>query len=130
MFEYITAIAIVIGAVFLVLAALATLRMPDVYCRLSASTKAVTFGAGMMLFGAAFALDDSGTTTRALAGVAFYFVTSPIAAHVLARAAHLRGTKLWEGTIIDELSPMDEPETGGPAEEPSPRSPEQRDAEA
>lgn len=109
MFEYLTAAALVVGTIFLVLAALATLRMPDVYCRLSASTKAVTFGAGMMLFGAAFALEDSGVTTRALAGVAFYFVTSPIAAHVLARAAHLRGTKLWEGTLIDELSPLVQP---------------------
>lgn len=109
MFEYLTAAALVVGTIFLVLAALATLRMPDVYCRLSASTKAVTFGAGMMLFAAAFALEDSGVTTRALAGVAFYFVTSPIAAHVLARAAHLRGTKLWEGTLIDELSPLVQP---------------------
>jgi len=118
MFEYVPAAAMVIGTIFLVLAALATLRMPDVYCRLSASTKAVTFGAGMMLFGAAFALDDSGITTRALAGIAFYFVTSPIAAHVLARAAHLRGTRLWEGTIIDELSPADGPETNRPHEGP------------
>ena len=104
MSEYVTATAIIIGTVFLVLAALAAVRMPDVYCRLSASTKAVTFGAGMMLLGAAFALEDSGVTTRAIAGVAFYFVTSPIAAHVLARAAHKRGTRIWEGTLLDELN--------------------------
>lgn len=103
MSDYITAGAIFVGTIFLVLAALAAIRMPDVYCRLSASTKAVTFGAGMMLFGAAFAIEDTGITTRAVAGIAFYFVTSPIAAHVLARAAHQRGTKLWEGTLIDEL---------------------------
>lgn len=109
MSDYITAGAIFVGTIFLVLAALAAIRMPDVYCRLSASTKAVTFGAGMMLFGAAFAIEDTGITTRAVAGIAFYFVTSPIAAHVLARAAHQRGTKLWEGTLIDEL------ETGHPS---------------
>lgn len=104
MSDYIIAATVLIGTIFLVLAALAAIRMPDVYCRLSASTKAVTFGAGMMLLGAAVALEDAGITTRAIAGIAFYFITSPIAAHVLARAAHQRGTRLWEGTLIDELA--------------------------
>ena len=130
MSEYIAAGAVFIGTIFLVLAALASLRMPDVYCRLSASTKAVTFGAGMMLLGAAISLDAGEATTRAIAGIAFYFLTSPVAAHVLARAAHLRGTPLWEGSLIDESAADDSPKTGPAPEEHMPLHPAERDAGA
>lgn len=128
MSEYIAAGAVLIGTIFLVLAALAALRMPDVYCRLSASTKAVTFGAGMMFLGAAISLDSGEAATRAIAGIAFYFVTSPVAAHVLARAAHLRGTPLWEGSLIDESAPDDAPKTEPAAEKREPMHPAKRDA--
>jgi multicomponent Na+:H+ antiporter subunit G len=128
--EYVAAGAVFIGTLFLVLAALALLRMPDVYCRLSASTKAVTFGAGMMMLGAAISLDAGAATTRAIAGIAFYFVTSPVAAHVLARAAHLRGTPLWEGSIIDESAADDAPRTGPVPEQHEPLHPAERDSGA
>jgi multicomponent Na+:H+ antiporter subunit G len=130
MSEYIAAGAVLIGTVFLVLAALASLRMPDVYCRLSASTKAVTFGAGMMFLGAAISLDHSEATTRAIAGIGFYFITSPVAAHVLARAAHLRGTPLWSGSIIDESAEDGAPKTAPAAEKREPMRPAERDAGA
>lgn len=119
MSEILTLIAVMIGTLWLFLAAIALLRMPDVYCRLSATTKAVTFGAAMMLLGAAFALDHTAVTLRALAGIAFYFLTSPIAAHVLARAAHLRGTPMWEGSLLDESADADAPPVAA-APEPTP----------
>lgn len=130
MSDVITAVAVLIGTIWLLLAALALIRMPDVYCRLSATTKAVTFGVSMMLLGASFALDDTAVTLRALAGIAFFFLTSPIAAHVLARAAHLRGTPMWEGSLLDESAAEDAPRVAPAPELQRPRHPDARDAEA
>jgi multicomponent Na+:H+ antiporter subunit G len=42
-------------------------------------------------------------TTRAVLVIAFFFLTAPVGAHMIARAAYAVGVPLWEGTITDEL---------------------------
>jgi multicomponent Na+:H+ antiporter subunit G len=42
-------------------------------------------------------------TTRVPATMSFVFLTAPVAAHMIARAAYFVGVSLWEGTMIDEL---------------------------
>ncbi|MDA1010239.1 MAG: monovalent cation/H(+) antiporter subunit G [Chloroflexi bacterium] len=79
------------GAAFLGLAALALHRMPDIYGRLSATSKAVTLGATMLLASAAVHTLEAGVTARAVAGIAFLLLTSPIAGHMLGRAAWRSG---------------------------------------
>jgi multicomponent Na+:H+ antiporter subunit G len=97
-------ILIVIGAVFMFFAALSLVRMPDLYIRMSASTKAATLGVGLVLLGAAshFANTDGGASLRALAVIVFIFLTAPVSAHMIARAAYFNGEPMWEGTLIDE----------------------------
>ncbi|MGD9932113.1 MAG: monovalent cation/H(+) antiporter subunit G [Dehalococcoidia bacterium] len=95
--------AAVVGTSFLVLAAVAAVRMPDPYIRLSAATKAVTFGTSVLLLGTAILFAGEGAMTRSLAGVVFFLVSAPVGAHVLARRAHRSGIRLWEHTIADEL---------------------------
>jgi multicomponent Na+:H+ antiporter subunit G len=46
---------------------------------------------------------ELGIATRAIAGIIFLFMTAPIAAHMLGRAAYITGTPLWEQTCLDEL---------------------------
>lgn len=91
MIELIAALVALGGAAFLGLAALALHRMPDVFGRLSATSKAVTLGATLILAAAAIHARDSGVTARALAGIAFLLLTSPIAGHVIGRAAWRAG---------------------------------------
>lgn len=91
MIELIASLVALAGAISLGLAALALTRMPDVYGRLSATSKAVTLGATLLLAGAAIHARDPGVTARALAGIAFLLLTSPIAGHVLGRAAWRAG---------------------------------------
>lgn len=86
MFELIGSALALIGALFLLVATLALIRMPDLYGRLSATSKAVTLGASLVLAGAAVAMQEAGVGARVLAGVAFLFLTSPITGHVIARA--------------------------------------------
>jgi len=109
-----TTIAIVIatvGTLFMLLAGLGVLRLPDLYCRASATTKAATLGVGCLLIATAVFFQDSQVTTRVLATIAFLLLTAPVAAHMLGRAAYRRGVPLWEGTVSDELAGA---ETAGP----------------
>jgi len=92
-----------VGALFMLLAAVGVLRMPDLFTRMQASTKAATLGVGCILLGVTLHFDTLAVTTRALAVIAFVFLTAPVAAHMIARAAYFVGVPLWEGTVIDEL---------------------------
>jgi multicomponent Na+:H+ antiporter subunit G len=95
---------VLIGALFMLLAGWGLLRMPDLFLRMSAATKASTLGAGFMLLGAALYFPDLGTISRSLATIIFIFLTAPVAAHRIARAAYLDKVPLWKGTKSDELA--------------------------
>jgi len=96
-------VLMLLGALFVLLASLGVLRLPDVYCRLSATSKAVPFGLGLILAGAALALGDGSFALQALAIAVFLALTSPIAAHVLGRCAHKTGVPPCASTRRDEL---------------------------
>jgi len=92
-----------IGATFLLLAAIGVVRMPDLLTRMQAATKASTLGIACTMLAAAVHFAELSVTTRALAVVAFFFLTAPVTAHLIARASYFVGTPLWSGTEIDEL---------------------------
>ncbi len=93
----------VTGTAFMLVAAVGLVRLPDLYMRLSACTKAATLGVGSLLIAAALWFDDFGVTCRALAAMLFIFITAPVAGHMIGRAAYISGVPLWESTVIDEL---------------------------
>ncbi len=101
----ICAILMVGGAMFCLVAAIGVLRLPDLFMRMHASTKAGTLGAGMLLVAVALHFGAGGVTARALVTIAFLVLTAPVAAHMIARAGYYRGTQLWKGTITDALKP-------------------------
>lgn len=94
---------LLIGSIFMLLAGIGVLRMPDLFMRMQAATKAATLGAGFMLLGVAVHFQDQAITARSLLVIAFLFLTAPVAAHMIARAAYSVGTPLWESTLTDEL---------------------------
>ena len=61
----IAAVLIVLGGAFMLLAAVGVVRMPDVFLRLQATSKATTLGVGCLMLGAAFHFGDLGTALRA-----------------------------------------------------------------
>jgi multicomponent Na+:H+ antiporter subunit G len=103
MTEATTATLIVTGALFLFLAAVGVVRMPDVFTRMSAATKAASLGVACVLLGAAVHFGELGITARVLGTIAFVLLTTPVGAHMIARAAYRIRVPLWEGTIADEL---------------------------
>ncbi len=102
MTDIVTAILWMAGPAFALLAALGVLRMPDVFTRIQASTKASTFGLGCLLMGAALQLGDFGSFIRVASIGAFMLLTTSVAAHVIARASYLADVPLWDGTVLDE----------------------------
>ena len=79
------------------------MRLPDLYTRMHAASKAGTLGAGVLLVALAVHDGTGATTSRALAGVVFFLLTAPISAHLLARAAYAVGYKLWDGSVMDDM---------------------------
>jgi multicomponent Na+:H+ antiporter subunit G len=101
--EIVTGILLLAGAAFVLLSALGAVRMPDVFTRMQATCKASTLGVLLLALGAAVHFADASAGVRAAAIVVFYFVTNPVAAHVIARAAYFVDANIWPGTVIDEL---------------------------
>jgi multicomponent Na+:H+ antiporter subunit G len=101
--EIVTFALMMSGALFMLLAGVGILRMPDLYMRISATTKAATLGAGLTLLALAVYFNKLGIASRALATIVFIFLTAPVAGHMIARAAYFLGVPLWKGTIANEL---------------------------
>ena len=122
--ERFSAALLVVGALFMLLAGLGVLRLPDLFMRLQAATKASTLGVGCLLLGVAIHFQDLAVTTRAVLVIAFFVLTAPVGAHMIARAAYAAGVPLWEGTITDELRhhrhTTEQPAPGAPAESTTP----------
>jgi multicomponent Na+:H+ antiporter subunit G len=102
--DFISALIVLIGAAFALIAGIGLFRLPDVYLRMHAATKAGTLGAGLILLALALDAQQLEVAARAIAGVLFLLFTAPIAAHLLGRAGYLSGSPLWTKTRFDELS--------------------------
>lgn len=104
--DVLSSLLLVVGGFIMLLAGVGVLRMPDLYSRLQATTKAATLGIGCLLMSVALHFDSLGVTTRALLIAAFVFLTSPIAAHVIGHAAYSIGVPFWERSVVDELQEL------------------------
>ncbi len=102
MTDILTAVMWVAGSAFALLAAVGVLRMPDVFTRMQASTKASTLGLGCLLAGAGLQMGDFASWIRVASIGAFVFMTTPVAGHVIARASYIAEVPLWKGTVLDE----------------------------
>lgn len=94
---------ILVGATFLLLAAVGVVRMPDLFMRMQAASKASTLGIGCVLLALAFHFPGISVNIRVLGTIVFFFLTAPITAHLIGRAAYFVGVPVWKGTVIDEL---------------------------
>ena len=94
---------LLLGAFFVLLAAVGLFRLPDLYLRMQAATKASTFGVIAMMLAVAAHFGDAATSVEVALVIVFFLLTSPVAAHAIGRAAYLAGVELWKETRLDEL---------------------------
>ncbi|BET68788.1 hypothetical protein ASA1KI_37060 [Opitutales bacterium ASA1] len=85
------------GLVFIVVAAVGLVRLPDVYCRSHALGKAFTLGINSMLIGLWCKLGEGGFGLKVALIVFFLFVTIPVATHLILRLAYAEGLRRKSG---------------------------------
>ena len=100
--QYAAAVLMLLGALFSVAAALGVLRFPDLYTRLHAASKAGLVGAGLIFCAVAIVAGDGATAMRAVLGILFLTLTTPVSAHLLARAAYRSGERPASATAVDD----------------------------
>lgn len=84
-----------VGVFFAFVAAVGVLRLPDVYSRSHAVTKADTLGVGCSIFAVALYFGTPGEVFRAVVLLMFVYYTNPTAAHAITRSAYSRGVEVW-----------------------------------
>jgi multicomponent Na+:H+ antiporter subunit G len=80
-----------LGMLFVVVAAVGLLRLPDVYCRSHALGKAFTLGVNSMLVGLWFKQGGAAFGLKVALVVTFMFLTIPVATHLITRLAWRAG---------------------------------------
>ena len=95
-------LAMLAGTTFLLLGSLGLMRMPDVFNRIQAGTKATTLGTLLVLAGAA--LMHPGWTLKLLLIAFFLLMSNPLSSQVLANAAHRGGAARSGSTHVDHLA--------------------------
>jgi len=95
----VTAALVLTGSFFLIVGTVGLLRLPNVYNRMHATSKATTLGASSMLLAAAvyFGGQGDGAALVSLVGIVFLFVTAPTGAHMISRSARKMGVPFLEG---------------------------------
>lgn len=101
--DLVGSIITLIGSLILFLGALGIYRMPDVYNRMQAGTKATTLGTILFLIGISVGNAECGCFGKIVILIIFVISTNPVSSNALARAAHFSGTKLTEKTVKDDL---------------------------
>lgn len=84
---------LLLGCAIIAIGGLGLLRMPDVYNRLQAGTKAATLGALSVLLGIGLHHPDWWAKLLVIAG--FILFTNPVGSSTIARAARLSGIAPW-----------------------------------
>lgn len=87
--ETLVAALILLGAAFTLIGSIGLASLPDFFCRLHGPTKSTTLGVGGMLGASALYFSTQGAATHPteLLVALFLFMTTPVSAHLLAKAA-------------------------------------------
>ena len=93
MLEIALSTLILIGAIFTLIGSMGLARLQDFYTRLHGPTKATTLGVGSLLIASSiyFSTHNDGLSLHEVLVTIFLFITAPVSAHLLAKAAlHLK----------------------------------------
>ena len=91
----VVAALVVVGSFFLMVGTVGLLRLPDVYNRMHATTKATTLGAASLFLAGFVYFGPAGTGLTSLVGIVFLFLTAPTGAHMISRSAQKLGVPFF-----------------------------------
>ena len=111
--EILVSLFLLMGGILSLIAVTGVLRMPDIFTRMHAATKVGTVGVSSITIGLMIHFGSITVISRGILVIAFFLLTAPVAAHMIARAAYRSGVSLWILTRIDEWKAHGEIEQGG-----------------
>lgn len=101
--DYLAIVLLVCGIALCSLSSVGVLRMPDLYTRMQAAGKAGTLGVACIILATAFHFGSVAVGAKVILIMVFIFLTSPAAAHLIARAAYFVEVPIWKRTAYDDL---------------------------
>ena len=101
MIAYLFDIAVILGVAVMTLGVIGLLRMPDVYTKLHAASKSVFLGVMVLAF-SGIVIGSTEVNARLILICLALFITTPIASHVIGRAAFLQHEQMETAGAIDE----------------------------
>lgn len=108
--DVVSGVLMLLGTGFVLLGCTGLVRFDDLFSRLHASTKVITFGVVLTMAGAALQLTRPTDILRLGLAVALQLVSAPVSSHMVGRAAYHAGTELSPLTNVDHLADHEEPE--------------------
>jgi len=113
--QVLLSVLMVTGCLLALLAAVGLHRLPDVFCRMHAATKPATLGVLLIAIATGFTVTAQGALVKLLLVVVLQFLTTPVGAHMIGRAAYRSGVSMSEHTVMDELGRSPDVEVYGPS---------------
>ena len=98
------AVCLVLGALLTLIASIGILRFPDVLTRMHSATKPQVLGLLVVLLGLGLRLRDASSLGLLVLVAVFQLITSPIASHMVGRAAFRADQVRRDLLVVDELS--------------------------
>lgn len=89
-------ISLLLGSFFFLAGTVGLIRLPDVYTRLHALTKADNIGLGLIALAVAFQTDSWTTIIKLILIWGFVLISGATIAHLIARSARLQNQEIWE----------------------------------
>lgn len=86
MMHFIIVFLILLGAIFILVAAIGLVRFNDLYSRMHATTKATSFGLLLLVVGVSMFFSLTIVWIKALMVIVFIYLTAPLAAHSIAKS--------------------------------------------
>jgi multicomponent Na+:H+ antiporter subunit G len=110
-YEAMIGVLAIIGSIFILIASIGIVRMPDLFLRQQVTSKASVMGLSCILLAVALYFSSTVVTLRVSLIVCFIVLTIPVATHMLARAGYTTDVPLSDETIINELIGQYDPRT-------------------
>ena len=104
LFPYVADVLVLFGLLIMTVGAYGAARLPDTYLKLHAAGKMVFLGVMPLLLASTLTAGDKDVVLRVILIAFFLVVTTPVSAHMVARAAYLRGERMHPPEALDESS--------------------------
>lgn len=101
---------VAVGSFYLTVGTVGLIRLPDVYNRMHATSKATTLGAASIFLAGTVYFGPSGRGLTSLVGIVFLFLTAPTGAHMISRSAQKMGVEFfgrasWIDPAVEVIRP-------------------------